>query len=68
METVRISRVEHTVWRPWEEERVVEVRGLVEVGEKEEVAEHLYICIYSTPPLGSVQLLREQRVLQTYIS
>ena len=40
-EMVRNSRVKQ-VWRPWEEERVAEVSGLVEVvAEKEEVAEHL---------------------------
>ena len=36
-------RVRHTVWRHWEEERVAEVRGLVDVGEKEKVAEHLRV-------------------------
>ena len=43
METVTNSRVKHTVWRPWEEERVAELRGLVDVGEKEKVAEHLRV-------------------------
>ena len=37
------SRVRHTVWRHWEEERVAEVRGLVDVEEKEKVAEHLRV-------------------------
>ena len=37
------SRVRHTVWRHWEEERVAEVRGLVDVGEKEKVADHLRV-------------------------
>ena len=43
VEMVMNSRVKHTVWRPWEIERVAEVRGLVDVGEKEKVAEHLRV-------------------------
>ena len=43
VEMVMNSRVRHTVWRHWEEERVAEVRGLVDVGEKEKVAEHLRV-------------------------
>ena len=43
VEMVANNRVKHTVWRPWEEEKVAEVRGLVDVGEKEKVAEHLTV-------------------------
>ena len=49
------------MWRPWEEERVAEVRGLVDVGEKEKVAEHLRVKLvthdgtqYPTPWLCPV--------------
>ena len=47
-------RVRHTVWRHWEEERVAEVRGLVDVGEKEKVAEHLRVKLVTHD--GTIQL------------
>ena len=54
VETAMNNRVKHTVWRPWEEERLVEVRGLVDVGEKEKVADHLRVKLVTHD--GTIQL------------
>ena len=54
VEMVANNRVKHTVWRPWEEEKVAEVRGLVDVGEKEKVAEHLRVKLVTHD--GTIQL------------